>query len=101
MAFTIDPRPIVFGNKVMITGTFDGTDGADSALIDLGEFMTSIDFAIANGGVAPLAFVTIDSKNIWKTFSCAYDNDSAELQILPLERGSTLVAGTWMAIGSR
>lgn len=46
MAVTIDPRPTVFGDRMIVTGTF-GTESGDNA-IDLSAFFSSIDFAGAN-----------------------------------------------------
>tara|TARA_R100000353_G_scaffold27718_1_gene23317 strand:- start:205 stop:435 length:231 start_codon:yes stop_codon:yes gene_type:complete len=50
MAVTIDPRPTVFGDRVIITGS---TDGAEA--IDLSDLLVSIDGAMVNniGGAAP------------------------------------------------
>lgn len=48
MAVTIDNRPTVFGDRMIITGS---TDGAEA--IDLSDFLSSIDGAMVNNiGVA-------------------------------------------------
>ena len=46
MAVTIDPRPTVFGDRMILTGTF-GTDSDDNA-IDLSAFFSSIDAVTIN-----------------------------------------------------
>ena len=51
MAVTIDPRPTVFGDRVIITGS---TDGAEA--IDLSDLLVSIDGDMVNniGAAAPV-----------------------------------------------
>ena len=44
MAVTIDPRPSVFGDRMIVTGTYAAGDNS----IDLSSMMSSIDFAGAN-----------------------------------------------------
>jgi len=44
MAVTIDPRPTYFGDRMIVTGTFEATDNS----IDLSSLLASIDFAGAN-----------------------------------------------------
>ena len=44
MAVTIDPRPTVFGDRMIVTGTYAAGDNA----IDLTGILASIDFAGAN-----------------------------------------------------
>ena len=50
MAVTIDPRPTVFGDRMIVTGS---TDGAEA--IDLSSMLAVIDGAITNpiGSAAP------------------------------------------------
>tara|TARA_E500000318_G_scaffold84302_1_gene80072 strand:- start:279 stop:506 length:228 start_codon:yes stop_codon:yes gene_type:complete len=52
MAVTIDPRPTVFGDRIIITGS---TDGAEA--IDLSSLLASIDGAMVNA-VGSAATVT-------------------------------------------
>ena len=44
MAVTIDNRPTVFGDRMIVTGTFEAGDNE----IDLSDFLSEIDFAGAN-----------------------------------------------------
>jgi len=44
MAITIDPRPTVFGDRMIVTGSY----GAADINIDLSSMLASIDFAGAN-----------------------------------------------------
>ena len=44
MAITIDPRPTVFGDRMIVTGSY----GASDINIDLSSMLSSIDFAGAN-----------------------------------------------------
>ena len=48
MAVTIDPRPTVFGDRMIITGTYAAGDNS----IDLSSFLSEIDFAGANSSGA-------------------------------------------------
>ena len=43
MAVSIDSRPTVFGNKIVVTGTYAAADTS----IDLSSMMSSIDMATA------------------------------------------------------
>lgn len=53
MAVTIDPRPTVFGDRMIVTGTFGASDNE----VDLSSFFSEIDFAGANfsGAIAATA----------------------------------------------
>ena len=44
MAVTIDPRPTYFGDRMVVTGSFEAGDNE----IDLSSLLVSIDFAGAN-----------------------------------------------------
>ena len=44
MAITIDPRPSYFGDRMIVTGTFEAADNS----IDLSGLLASIDFAGVN-----------------------------------------------------
>ena len=61
MAVTIDNRPTVFGDRVVITGS---TDGAEA--IDLSSFMSEIDGAMVNniGAAAPAPASGINNTTI-------------------------------------
>ena len=49
MTFTIDPRPTVIGNLLLVTGTFDDGDGDRSGFLDLKEVIGSLIHVDANG----------------------------------------------------
>jgi len=55
MAVTFDQRPTVFGDRIIVTGTFASGDSS----IDLSSMMSSVDACIANTSTA-LAEVTVD-----------------------------------------
>ena len=57
MAITIDPRPTVFGDRMIITGTFAAGDNS----IDLSSFLSEIDFAGANASGALAARAITDT----------------------------------------
>ena len=66
MAVTIDNRPTVFGDRVVITGTYEATD----TTIDLSAFLSEIDMALCcrTGAVAGAAEAyTIDGTTITLT----------------------------------
>ena len=108
MAVTIDPRPTVFGDRFIVTGSFEAAD----ASIDLSAFFSSIDFAGANysgaleavpitdTGATPatqdVVFhpqVRIDGTTIRIASGLANPGDVADT--------GTLQAGTFLAIGRR
>jgi len=51
IASTIDPRPTVFGNKAVVTGSLTST-GATSGHIDLSGLLASVDTFLINGSGA-------------------------------------------------
>lgn len=56
MAVTIDPRPTYFGDRIVVTGSYEAGDTS----IDLSSLMTSIDFAGVNPAAAQ-ANVTVSN----------------------------------------
>ena len=55
MAVTIDPRPTYFGDRMIVTGTFEAADNS----IDLSSLLASIDFAGANfSGILQESLIT-------------------------------------------
>ena len=56
MAVTFDQRPTVFGDRIIVTGTFAASD----ASIDLSSMMSSVDACIVNQASAESA-VELDS----------------------------------------
>jgi hypothetical protein len=59
MAITFDQRPTVFGDRIIVTGTFASGDSS----IDLSSMMSSVDACIANTSTA-LAEVTVDPDGV-------------------------------------
>ncbi len=55
MAFTIDNRPTYFGDRMIVTGTYTAGSGAADVSLDLGDLLSSIDFAAINPSAAPAA----------------------------------------------
>ena len=73
MAVTIDNRPTVFGDRMIITGTYEATD----TTIDLSSFLSEIDMAMCavTGAVpAPAEVYTIDGTTITLTAASAAGN---------------------------
>ena len=104
MAITIDPRPTVFGDRLIITGSYEAGD----TNIDLSSQLVSIDAitvnpasahnirvkeADASGGVSYTATVFL-LKDI-ATFR------GTEIEIVPPNFTLTTKAGTFLAIGRR
>ena len=101
---TIDPRPSVFGDRVIVTGSFTAGDTGTLA-IDLGSQFASIDMAFANftGALAP---VTIDDAGASPPSQDVFINPACNINGTTLEIGSGLTAypiaaGTFLAIGRR
>ncbi len=55
MAVTIDPRPTYFGDRIVVTGSYTAGSAAADVSLDLGELLSSIDFAAINPSTAPAA----------------------------------------------
>lgn len=73
MAVTIDNRPTVFGDRLIITGTYEATD----TTIDLSAFLSEIDMAMClRTGATPGAAeaYTIDGTTITLTAATAAGN---------------------------
>ena len=104
MAVTIDPRPTVFGDRLIITGSYEAGD----TLIDLSSQLASIDAitvnpdgahsvrvkeADATGGVSYTATIFL-LKDI-ATFR------GTDIEVVPPNLSLTTRAGTFLAIGRR
>lgn len=89
MAVTIDPRPTYFGDRMVVTGSYEATDTS----IDLSSLLASIDFAGVNSAVSLVATtppVTVaDTATISGT------------TITVIGAGGVTAGGTFMAIGRR
>jgi hypothetical protein len=103
MAITFDQRPTVFGDRIIVTGTFAASDTS----IDLSSMMSSVDACIAN---LTSAESPVEVRN-------SADNDAIEIQpTLDVSVSGTTVTlstfgtggpgapsggGTFLAIGRR
>lgn len=56
MAVTIDPRPTYFGDRMVVTGSYEAGDTS----IDLSSLLASIDFAGVNPSTAQANLTTSD-----------------------------------------
>lgn len=109
MAVTIDPRPTVFGDRMIVTGSYEAGDTA----IDLSSQLASIDAFILNP-VEPNVF-RIEDIDVTggTTYAEQLVNGVLDIGTLGLGGNSTLItiatpaktqttkAGTFLAIGRR
>ena len=104
MAVTLDPRPTVFGDRMIITGSY--TAGTTS--IALADHLASIDAVIVN----PSAVQTAKIEDVDIASSASYAAVTASnldtaiysgttITIAPVFAGETTTAGTFLAIGRR
>ena len=107
MAVTIDPRPTYFGDRMIVTGTFEAGDNK----IDLSSLLASIDFAGANfSGVLQESLIT-DTGGSPPTQDVLFNPqvriDGTTVRIAAGLADSTLAnttatqGGTFLAIGRR
>ena len=91
MAFsnTVDARPHVMGDMLMLTGTWDGT-GVDAGAIDVSAQLSSIVAAGASGG-APGSAGTVTTNTVLPSAAPGTLN-------IDFVSGS---AGSWWALGRR
>jgi len=104
---TIDSRPTVFGDRMIITGTYDAGDN----YIDLSSFLSEIDFAGVNASGALAAEVITDTGATPPTQEVMVNPqvriDGTALRIAGGLANATLAdsavtqAGTFIAIGRR
>ncbi len=108
MAVTIDPRPTVFGDRMIVTGSYEAGDVA----IDLSSQLASIDAFILNP-VEPNVF-RIEDIDVTggTTYAAQLVNgvldigtlslgNSTLITITPPAKTQTTKAGTFLAIGRR
>jgi len=104
MAVTIDPRPTIFGDRMIITGSYEAGDTS----IVLGDQLASIDAVIVN----PTAVQTAKLKEIDIANGTTYaavtvsNLDTATysattITIAPVSTGETTTAGSFLVIGRR
>jgi hypothetical protein len=89
MAVTIDPRPTVFGDRVIITGTYAAADTS----IDLSDLLASIDFAGVNSAASVVATTP--------PVTVADTAQVSDTTITVIGTGGTTAGGTFLAIGRR
>ena len=103
MAVTIDPRPTYFGDRIVVTGSYEAADTS----IDLSSLMTSIDFADINptaamaplnleiGGAADASDATPSTFREFATVS------GTTITINKVQAAQTQIGGSFFAIGRR
>jgi hypothetical protein len=105
MAVTIDPRTSVFGDRLIVTGTYAAGDNA----VDLSSILASIDFAGANssGIIASRPLVDSATHTTAVVFAPDVRIDGTTIRIAGGLADSTIgdtaptQAGTFIAIGRR
>ena len=103
---TIDPRPTVFGDRMIVTGSYTVGDGAGAVTIALADRLASIDAIIVNpsslhdsgmeDGTAP---DEADAVALKMTDIATFTGTT--ITITPAQTPLTVKAGTFMAIGRR
>lgn len=104
MAVTIDPRPTVFGDRMIVTGSF----GAGDVSISLVDLLIEIDAVIVNFEAAQI-FKHQDVDIAGGTSYAAVDGAATDvftfsgttITIEPPLTGQTTNPGTFLAIGRR
>jgi hypothetical protein len=106
---TIDPRPTVFGDRMIVTGTYDTTDG--ERIIDFSDKLSSIDAFIINPA-SRFSMVVEQVSNIDNdgggannqiVFTSEFGTKVSDttLMISPPIRNEDLKGGTFLIIGRR
>tara|TARA_Y100001938_G_C7907066_1_gene337600 strand:+ start:143 stop:460 length:318 start_codon:yes stop_codon:yes gene_type:complete len=104
MAVTIDPRPTVFGDRMIITGSYEAGDTS----IDLSSQLASIDAYILNPSAPNVAnHQDVDvaggssyTARIHQAFDSATVSGTT-ITVSPAYATQTTKAGTFLAIGRR
>jgi len=101
---TIDARPTVFGDRMIITGSYTAGD-TGTLTIDLSSFLSEIDFAGANssGGIAPSVITDTGAVPATQEVNFAPDVriDGTTVKIAQGLVAFPGQAGTFIAIGRR
>ena len=103
---TIDPRPTVFGDRMIVTGSYTAGDGAGAVTIALADRLSSIDAIIVNpsslhdqpveeGSNANETDAVVTKMTDLAVFA------GTTITITPGQAGGTAKAGTFLAIGRR
>jgi|SaaInlStandDraft_1057018.scaffolds.fasta_scaffold192369_3 hypothetical protein len=106
MAVTIDPRPTVFGDRIVVTGSY--TAAVAPVQIDLSSMMTSIDGIIVNpAAVNPTNISVTDDGDNTDTVTSVSLADVGTFSGTTITvngvtgLGGNTAAGTFVAIGRR
>lgn len=107
MAVTIDPRPTVFGDRMIVTGTYGTTD----SVIELSDILASIDAFIINPEnrtsmvIEQVSNIDDDgsSANDKKVFTSDFGTRRTDtsISLSPTIKNQDLKGGTFLAIGRR
>lgn len=103
MAVTIDPRTSVFGDRMVVTGTYEAAD----ATIDLSAFLSEINFADINptSAMAPLNIEIGTDAGTGDATPMTFRNfatvSGTTITINKVEATQTAIGGTFIAIGRR
>ena len=104
MTVTIDPRPTYFGDRMIVTGSYQAGDTS----IDLSDLLASIDGVIVNPSAVQTAkHQDVDIANGTSYAAVTASNidtaifDGTTITIAPVLAGETTAAGTFVAIGRR
>jgi len=103
---TIDPRPTVFGDRMIVTGSYTAGDGAGAVTIALADRLSSIDAIIVNpsslhdqpveeGSHASESDAVVTKMTDLAVFA------GTTITITPGQVGGTAKAGTFLVIGRR
>lgn len=103
MAVTIDPRPTYFGDRIVVTGSYEAADTS----IDLSSLMTSIDFADITP-TGPLDPIDIEdgqqadgSDAVATTLREFATVSGTTITVITPQAGQTKIGGSFIAIGRR
>tara|TARA_R110002012_G_scaffold55734_5_gene142292 strand:- start:40 stop:366 length:327 start_codon:yes stop_codon:yes gene_type:complete len=101
---TIDPRPTVFGDRLVITGSYTAGD-TGTLSIDLSSQLSSIDWAGSNfsGALVPISITdTGGGGNIQDVhLNPVFTIDGTTLRVGSGLSAFPIIAGTFIAIGRR
>ena len=104
MAVTIDSRPTYFGDRMVVTGSYEAGDTS----IDLSSLLVEIDWVGINPSAANTAKhqdIDIANGTSYAAVTASYLDfatfSGTTITIAPVAAGETTVAGTFMAIGRR
>jgi len=98
MAVTIDPRTSVFGDRMVVTGTYGATDPT----IDLSAFLSEINFADITP-ISAMAPTNLDVGGTPTPFTLRNfaTVSGTTITINKAEASQTAIGGTFIAIGRR